>query len=192
MTDAKTKWNQIYRKNSDQGTVAAVLQANTSLLPTSGLALDLACGTGANTVFLASRGMQVEAWDISDVVINALAQQHADNTLIQPAVVDISPNALSANSYDLILVCHYLDRTLVPAISDALRPGGLAIYQTFTADKKVSVGPSNPDFLLKKNELERFVTGFDILASAEGSEIVETSNPMAGRAYVIARKPPPG
>lgn len=44
-----------------------VLLDNSHLLPASGRALDLACGLGANALYLAKRGMTTSAWDLSPV-----------------------------------------------------------------------------------------------------------------------------
>ena len=190
LPNPKEKWNRIYMKDTASGKVAAVLQDNVALLPTTGLALDIACGTGGNSLFLAERGMTVDAWDISDVVIQALREKFRDQPKIRPLTIDIRPDCLPEKRYDLVLTCHYLDRTLAPAIMQATRPGGLVIYQTFTSNKVAAIGPETPAFLLRPNELEQWVAGCELLASADGSGIEDIEHPLAGRAYVIARKAP--
>lgn len=185
MNSPREKWNRIYSGDLEPGSTAAVLAQNADLLPTKGRALDIACGTGANALFLAERGMDVDAWDISDVVIDSLATLHPR---IHPRALEITPESLSGKQFDLILTCHYLDPALAPAILEATSPGGLIIYQTFTSTKKADIGPSNPDFLLKPGDLERFVAGCDILSAQDGSDIVDKENPMAGRAWIIARR----
>ncbi len=156
------------------------------LLPREGTALDIACGSGANALFIAKLGMEVDAWDISDVVIGALENRHPR---LHPKAININAGTLQGAHYDLVMTCHYLDASLAPSIRAATNPGGLIIYQTFTLDKKTDIGPSNPDFLLKPGDLEDFVQDCEILAMEDGSDILEKANPMAGRAYVIARKP---
>jgi len=188
VSSSRDKWNRIYTGDSKPGSIATVLEQNTDLLPTEGRALDIACGTGANALYLAERGMEVDAWDISDVVVASLANQHPR---LHPRAIDITPEALAGEHFDLILTCHYLDPVLAPAIRDAARPGGLIIYQTFTSSKQADIGPSNPDFLLKPGDLESFVENCEILAAGDGSDILDTGNPMAGRAWIIARKPFP-
>ncbi|MBL6690160.1 MAG: methyltransferase domain-containing protein [Pseudomonadales bacterium] len=185
MNSPRDKWNRIYSGESAPGSIAAVLEQNADLLPKQGRALDIACGTGANALFLAERGMEVDARDISDVVIASLANQHPR---LHPRAVDVTPESLFGLQFDLILTCHYLDPALAPAILEATSPAGLIIYQTFTSTKKVDIGPSNPDFLLKPGDLEKFVDGCDILAKQDGSDILEKENTMAGRAWIIARK----
>ena|SRR6266849_5232229 len=55
-------------------------------------ALDLACGTGQNALYLARLGYQLDAWDISDVALDLLrAQLEASGKSLQvaPRQVDL-------------------------------------------------------------------------------------------------------
>ena len=99
----------------------------------------------------------------------------------------VSPTIKGEPGYDLILTCHYLDAALAPAIRAAARPGGLIIYQTFTAAKVAAIGPDNPGFLLQPGDLESFVEGCRILAADDGSHITDSSHPLAGRGYILAQ-----
>jgi 2-polyprenyl-3-methyl-5-hydroxy-6-metoxy-1,4-benzoquinol methylase len=68
---SRQKWDRIYRNwKAPFPGAAAVLAENEHLLPPGGgRALDLACGLGGNAVFLARRGFEVDAVDISEVGI---------------------------------------------------------------------------------------------------------------------------
>ncbi|MGV0035396.1 MAG: methyltransferase domain-containing protein [Candidatus Azotimanducaceae bacterium WSBS_2022_MAG_OTU7] len=191
MDKVREKWNRIYSQNRSPGSPSTVLTDNLHLWPSRGTALDLACGLGANSLFLAARGLDVHAWDISEVAINHLAGRASSRGLsIQTQVVDITPEALPVDKFDLVVTSHYLDRSLPPAIMNATRPGGLICYQTFTAAKRVDIGPSNPDFLLQPNELQSFVPGCEILAFGDESHNTNSDDPLAGRAFIIAQKSP--
>ena len=190
MNKVRDKWNQIYSEDRLPGLPSAVLTDNINILPIKGIALDLACGLGTNSLFLAARGLEVHAWDISEVAVSHLAERAGSLGLnIQTRVVNITPAALPVESYDLVVTSHYLDRTLPPAIMNATRPGGLICYQTFTAEKQIDMGPGNPDFLLQPNELQAFVSGCEILAFRDESHNMNRDDPLAGRAFIIARKP---
>jgi tellurite methyltransferase len=191
MNKVRDKWNRIYSEDRLPGLPSTVLTDNADILPNQGVALDLACGLGTNSLFLAARGLEVHAWDISEVAVSHLAEQAGSLGLnIQARVVDITPAALLIESYDLVVTSHYLDRSLPPAIMNATRPGGLICYQTFTAEKQVDIGPGNPDFLLQPNELQSFVPGCEILAFRDESHNTNREDPLAGRAFIIARKAP--
>ena len=58
------KWDSIYHQAEGEPSIAEVLQHNHYLLPTEGVALDLACGRGGNALLMAERGLSVKAWDI--------------------------------------------------------------------------------------------------------------------------------
>ena len=190
MNKVRDKWNRIYSKALLPGPPAAVLTDNDNVLPIDGIALDLACGLGANSLFLAARGLEVHAWDISEVAVSHLAEQANSLGLnIQTSAMNITAAALPINSYDLVVTSHYLDRSLPPAILQATRPGGLICYQTFTAEKQVDMGPSNPMFLLQPDELQSFVPDCEILAFKDESYNTDRNDPLAGRAFIIARKP---
>ena len=150
----KDKWDSIYRSSQTKSEVASVLLNNDCLLPKQGAALDLACGTGANALFLAGKGLTVHAWDISSVALDKLGQQAQEKNLsIQLKNCHITADVLPENSFNVIVVSRFLDRTLCPAIMAALKKQGLLFYQTFNINKLSSQGPTNPDYLLQKNEL---------------------------------------
>jgi tellurite methyltransferase len=190
MNKVRAKWDRVYSENQLLGLPAAVLTDNDNLLPVKGVALDLACGLGSNSLFLEARGLEVHAWDISKVAVSHLAERADSFQLnIQTRVVNITAAALPVEKYDLLITSHYLDRTLPPAILNATRPGGLICYQTFTADKQIDIGPSNPEFLLQPNELQSFVPNCEILAFKDESQNTNKDHPLGGRAFIIARKP---
>jgi len=67
-----------------------------------------------------------------------------------------------------VVVVHYLHRALFPALKNALRPGGLLVYETFTRAQAQRGRPTNPDFLLEPGELKTLVAPLDILVEREG------------------------
>ena len=190
MNKIRDKWNRVYSENQLVGLPAAVLTDNDNIIPVKGMALDLACGLGANSLFLEARGCEVHAWDISKVAVSSLAERVNLRQLnIQTRVINITAAALPVESYDLVITSHYLDRSLPPAILNATLSGGLICYQTFTARKKINIGPNNPEFLLRPNELRSFVPNCEILAYKDESQNTNKDHPLSGRAFIIARKP---
>jgi 2-polyprenyl-3-methyl-5-hydroxy-6-metoxy-1,4-benzoquinol methylase len=168
----RKKWDKRYREtHTNADSVAEVLKQNRHLLPTEGKALDLACGLGGNALFLAGKGLEVHAWDISPVAVeklNATAQQQ--NLTLHTQTRDVANQPPKANSFDVIIVSRFLERKICPDITAALKPGGLLFYQTYTQEKEGSDGPSNPHFLLEKGELLRLFTGLEVLLYQDRSE----------------------
>ncbi len=152
--DLKRKWDRRHGLAEGLGEVARVVADNNHLLPVAGEALDLACGRGASAVYLAQAGMQVTAWDLSPVAIERLSKTASQQEVSVTAEVrDVIAMPPAAETFDLILVSYFLERALVPSIIQALRPGGLLFYQTFSVNAVSDTGPSNPAFRLQENEL---------------------------------------
>tara|TARA_Y100001935_G_scaffold77494_1_gene64720 strand:+ start:1310 stop:1879 length:570 start_codon:yes stop_codon:yes gene_type:complete len=184
----KVKWNNYYKTTTTDRSVAAALKENLSLLPKHGLALDLACGTGGNSFFLASLGMKVRAWDYSKEAIASIKASLTNEEQIYPDEITISRSCFEDQKFDLILCCHFLDRAIDRAIFNAAAPGGLIIYQTFTSEGRVDNGPSNPDFLLNYRELFFLVRGCQVLSYREQLVKRSEKDTMHGKAYIIAKK----
>lgn len=128
------------------------LKQNVHLLP-KGRALDIAIGEGRNGVFLATQGFEVVGLDISEKGLAKADQLAKQNGVsIETRVVDLENHQLKKNAYDVILLMYYMQRDLWPQINDALKPGGMAIIETYNVDH-LKHQKFNPKWLLKTNEL---------------------------------------
>jgi len=182
-------WNQRYA-NAAHGEAAWVLHEHTHLLPAQGQALDLACGLGANALFLAECGLSVSAWDRSSVAIERVQAAAAERGLsIAASVRDVVLEPPAAASFDVIVVTHFLARELFPALLAALRPGGLLFYQTFTAERIEGLDtPSNPDFVLVPNELLHLCAPLRIRAYREDGLTGDLTQGIRARAACVGQK----
>lgn len=189
---ALSKWNQSYRKRGQDAVAAArVLRDNRHLLSDSGDALDLACGLGGNAIELARLGYRVQAWDISDEAIARLGKQ-ADTRDLPIAVMqrDVVAEPPAAESFDLIVASRFLHRALCPALSAALKPGGLLFYQTFIADKPGDGGPSNPEYLLQPNELLALFGDLQVRFYREDARCGDLQDGFRNEAMLVAQRAP--
>lgn len=187
--DRRSKWDSRHAEAEDIGTVAAVLSHNAHLLRGPGRALDLACGRGANALWLAAQGFQVSAWDYSEVALQRLRQAaHSRGLQVETALRDVTAQPPSAESCDLILVSHFLERALCPAIQAALQPNGLLCYQTFSQDAPPGAGPSNPAFRLAPNELLQLFPGLRLRYYREEGELGDCEQGDRGLAMMIAQR----
>ena len=184
------RWQQKYREANERGLVAEVLLQNQHLLPAKGKALDLACGLGANALFLANKGLPCQAWDFSSVALEKLDTSAREQQLpIQTREIDLERDLFPDEQFDLIVVSHYLHRPLCHAICKALNPGGLLFYQTFCQLKTSTQGPSNPRFLLKENELLSLFPLLNPVVYREERLIGDTSEGFRNQAMLIAQQP---
>jgi len=196
MTDhaSEKKWNEIYAAehqiDSELETKAAnVLQDHAYLLPSSGLALDLACGLGGNAMFLAKCGLSTHAWDISAIAIERVqAHCQRENISITTEVRDIEQYPPVPSSFDVICVSYYLERTLTQDIIAALKPKGLLFYQTFINEKVSDLGPSNPQYRLQQNELLALFSSLHVLAYQEHGTVGNVKKGLRNVASLVAQK----
>jgi tellurite methyltransferase len=159
MIEDKERWNVRHVTKPMKITVSPIVQ-NYVKHAKVGNALDLACGTGRNTHFLEDLGFSVDAVDLSDYALGKIK----DSPNIKKIEVDLDSYNLQKNSYDLIVNTNYLSRRLMAQMIDALKDGGLVIFETFIeAHEKPEQGSMNPDYLLEKNELLKAFCDLDII-----------------------------
>jgi 2-polyprenyl-3-methyl-5-hydroxy-6-metoxy-1,4-benzoquinol methylase len=186
----KKKWNQIYLDaNHVQYPVASVLLDHCFLLPRHGVALDLASGLGSNAFYLAELGLQVHAWDISSVAIKKI-QQHTRYAELHLEAQEklIEPAAFEKQQFDVIVVSRFLERSCCAAIMDALKPGGLLFFQTYTFEKVAQEGPKNPDFLLAENELLQLFNALKVVFYQENALLGDLQAGVRNEAQFIGCK----
>lgn len=196
MTDrisSREKWNRIYSAGSDRVQYAPIelLRDYAHLLPERGTALDLACGLGANAMFLAARGLETCAWDISPVAIEKLRRAAAGQGIdIHAEVRDVETVPFEKERFDVIVIGRFLVRRLAGAIVKALKPNGLLFYQTFIAEKVDDCGPSNPTFLLRENELLDLFRELRIVFYREEGLLGDHSRGLRNQAQLIGERRP--
>jgi SAM-dependent methyltransferase len=195
MQDDALRWNDRYR---EAGPVSArppepleEREDLTSLIPTAGTAIDIACGLGAQTLWLASRGLHVVALDVSPVAIERVraaadAAGLADH--VETRVVDLDDGLPDGTPIADVIVCQrFRSPQLYPSIVEHLAPNGVAIVTVLSevglSDvglSDVGLGQSPGPFHAPAGEL---VTAFtcvqmEILYSAEA----------AGAATILAKR----
>lgn len=188
--DAAAKWDRIYsQRGHDFAGAARVLIEFQHLLPVKGDALDPACGTGGDALLLARLGLRTHAWDISKVAIDRLAAAVAAlGAHLELEQRDAVARPPAPDSFDVIVVRHFLDRSLIPHLRDALRPGGLIYYQTFLKENCDDAGPRNPDYRLGANELLRLFAGLHIIYYREEGRVGRNGEGFRDEAMLIAQR----
>jgi SAM-dependent methyltransferase len=134
------------------------------LIPNGGRVLDLAAGSGRHTRWLAAHGFAVTAVDRDGAAMAAL--RGVAETLV--ADLEGEPWPLPGRSFDAVLVTNYLWRPLLPAITAAVGPGGVLLYETFAAGNESVGRPARPDFLLARGELLVVAAGLHVVAFEDG------------------------
>ena len=130
----------------------------TSLVPGT-RALDIACGEGRNSIYLAKRGFQVKGLDISATGLKKGRDwMEREGVQIDFRLVNLEKYEFT-EQYDLILNCNFLLRDLVPKSVEALSHGGIILFDTLLDSPYV---PTNhkKEFLLQPGELVRIFRTF--------------------------------
>ncbi len=166
MISDKERWNEKYLKGFPMPHETSDILKDNIHLVNKGRALDIACGMGRNTHFLAELGFVVDAVDLSDLALSKVKDIQAINKI----EADLDTYELDAENYDLIIKINYLERNLFSQIIKALKSEGVFIYETFVEREGKGEGyhpSSNPAFLLKRNELPEAFGELEIISYAE-------------------------
>jgi len=191
MSDAdRIRWDEQHKQTRSSGEPSAflreVIESNAWQLP-RGRALDVACGQGRNSLYLAEQGYAVGAIDISAAVLRSGREKaEAKRLPIEWRREDLEQINLSAAVYDLVINFNYLQRSLVPQIKTSLKAGGVAIFETYLIDQKEFGHPKNLDYLLGHNELLDWFRDFRVLYYREGK--FSDGGEPAYRARILAQK----
>jgi SAM-dependent methyltransferase len=140
------------------------LDAVMGRLPASGRALDVACGTGAQTLWAAHRGLHVDAVDISPIAIDRLlAAAHscgvASRVDVHAADLDTGLPGDLAGPYDLVIVQRFRAPHLYPQLVERLAPGGVLVVSVLSA---VGLDGEPGPFHAAPGELDRAFAGRDL------------------------------
>jgi tellurite methyltransferase len=190
-SDDQNRWDRQFAQSPGSAKPAAFLQEifdrNSWEIAPPGRALDIACGSGRNALFLATLGFEVTAVDISPVGLEQAAQRAGEKSLsISWQQADLEFLQLPSAAYDLILNINYLQRALIQQLKSALKRGGFIIFETFLIDQQSIGHPNNPSYLLAHNELLDHFHGFRVLYYREG-KFTDGGEPSF-RAGLLAQK----
>ncbi|MCL2524022.1 MAG: SAM-dependent methyltransferase [Betaproteobacteria bacterium] len=162
------------------------VETHAARLPAGRQVLDLACGSGRHSRFLAAGGWPVLAAD-RDAAALAGLQGIAG---ITTACLDLEGASwpLAGQQFAGIVVTNYLWRPRLPDLLALLAPGGVLIYETFMDGNAAYGKPSNPDFLLRPGELRALTAaaGLREIAYAEG--YVDQPKPAMRQAICAVRE----
>lgn len=158
--DDRAHWEERYQERGnelDRAPSAWIMERCLALRDAT-IFLDVAAGTGRHAAPLAQAGRTVIVTDFVPRAVIAAVGRHRH---IFGVIADVRALPVRRASVGAIICVSFLDRSLFPALVDALLPGGVLIYETFTVAHLDVVargrarGPRNPDYLLLPGELPR-------------------------------------
>jgi cyclopropane fatty-acyl-phospholipid synthase-like methyltransferase len=194
--DAQAFWDQRFAEAGYIfGTLPNVFLKSRDVLFTPGMrVLDVACGEGRNSVWLATQGCAVEGFDISPLAL-AKARRLADERHVSVRFVqaDIREWPWAPDQVDAI-VCIFIqfaspeDRArLFEGFRTTLKPGGTVLLQGY-APRQLDFGtggPRDPAHLYTPELLQEAFAGFDILHLEEHEEVLAEGTKHVGRSALV-------
>ncbi len=106
-------------------------------LPKNGLVLDIPCGFGRHSLWLAQQGYCVVAADLDAPRVNATQIEHSQQNRagwIGCLVADCESELPFCEAiFDMALVVHYYSERIINLVRQILKPNGYLIFETFGA-----------------------------------------------------------
>lgn len=137
-----------------------------------GKALCVAMGQGRNALYLARNGWEVSGFDLADEALaHAQKQAKEENLDLNTEIASYDSYDFGTDKWDMITWlyggCLEVDQ-IVGKIRNALKPGGLFVFEFFHRDAGIQMG--RPQFGCEENAVRNKFTqegGFDILLYEE-------------------------
>lgn len=188
-TADRDRWNARYADGAYESRrhPSPFLEQNANLLPAKGRALDLACGAGRNAIYLAQRGLAVDAVDISRVALDR-GRADAGELPIRWIECDLDDGFEAEADYDLIVNIRYVNLPLVSTLLESLRPCGVLVIEQHLATAVDVIGPKNPAYRVEVGELGRVASGMVVEHLTEGL-VDDPDGRRAALAGLIAKMP---
>jgi 2-polyprenyl-3-methyl-5-hydroxy-6-metoxy-1,4-benzoquinol methylase len=202
-SDAAATWNQRY---AGAGFLFGpepneYLRAQAALLAPGGRALCVADGDGRNSIWLARQGMQVDAFDISDVAVAKARQLAAQaGVTVNYSVADCDQWPWPAQAYDTVaaIFVQFADpamrQRLFNAMVASLKPGGLLILQGYTPTQLEykTGGPPILSHLYTADMLRTELAALQMVELREYEAVLAEGKQHCGRSALmglVARRP---
>ena len=182
--DDRDRWDGRYAGSPtvtvDEIGLPDVFTPYAELFPTSGQALEIACGRGQAALWLARRGLEVLGIDVSPVAV-AQAVDLADMAGLTARcrfdVVDLDTGLPGGRPVNVV-VCHkFRDPRLDGALLSRLAPGGVLAISALS-----EVGARPGPFRVRRGALQQAFGALDVAATGEAD----------GIAWLIGRAPGSG
>ena len=188
MANDRERWDARYRERTGEsvGDPTPALRRWRDALP-SGRALDVATGRGRNALFLAERGYEVDAVDVSgEALSQARARAEERDLDVNWVQADLTEYPFPSATYDVVVVSFYATLDRLPDLKEALAPGGVLVYEHhLRSATPVDRGPRTDRYRFRSNDLLRACLDLTVLSYAE--RVRRTDGRAAAVVTLVAR-----
>jgi len=165
----REKWDARYRAGAPSAGDPSWLLELQDELPDGGRALDIAAGAGRVSIWLARRGFEVTAIDISPVGLTLAREAAADEGVqIATVVTDLEREPFPEGPFHLVACFHYRQRALFPVIAAQIAPGGVVVAELATVKTLEKREKPSRRWLARPNELLEDCKGLEVVYYREG------------------------
>lgn len=166
----RERWDRRWASGAHAGLEPpAWLDEVADLLPESGRALDVAAGAGRIALWLAARGFETTAVDVSPVALERLSRAAVERGLaVATCALDLETAPLPEGRFAVVSCFDYLQRELFPALAQRLSPGGVLLAEAATRRNLERHAKPSARFLLEINELLALVAPLEVEVYREG------------------------
>ena len=169
LLDDRLKWNLRYREGAalaERPEPHALAQAWRSLWR-GGPMLDAACGLGRGIASAADAFSPVYAVDLSEEAIAQARRLWADAPAIRWIVADVGTLDWPERFFGLVCAFGFTDMPFFRRVPELLRPGGMFLYEGFSARQREVIPHLNPEWIGDPEALRATFAGGRILELAE-------------------------
>ncbi len=166
----RDKWDKRYSEEAEISLTHPIwIEEFDDQIPRSGSGLDIAAGSGRLALWLASRGLQVTAVDISSVGLQ-LIQRSADTRKLQIEIVfaDLEIDPLPEEAFQVITCFRYWQPELFPAMLDRLNSGGILLAEVATKQNLERHDHPSSRYLAESEALRTICSPIEIIHYQEG------------------------
>jgi len=158
------KWDKRYRKGKHSSSTSSKFISEWIEKIPNGKALDVACGAGRNSMYLAKNGYDVYAIDFSEEAIDKGKKRSKEaNVKIKWINEDIFTYNFPTNEYELVLISYFHPKNKLEEIKKAVKSNGFFLYEHhIVTDKDVEKGPSVDELRYEKGEMKKLFSDFKI------------------------------
>lgn len=157
--DHREKWNRKHKERLDELREPVPNERLKNLSPymQGGTALDIACGLGGNSLFLAQLGYEVMAVDISEVAADYVQEMAVKQGLMVTTMIGdltkITSLPLKKHSFDFVMNTYYLERSIIPYVKELVKQNGFFFMETYYKSPNAEHQRVSSQYKLESNEL---------------------------------------
>jgi 2-polyprenyl-3-methyl-5-hydroxy-6-metoxy-1,4-benzoquinol methylase len=166
----RRKWDERYRQGDlprelGLGWLDELIEET----PGRGAALDVAAGTGRASLWMARRGLEVTAVDVSPVGLDIVARgAAAAGVRVATMELDLDAGELPPGAYSMISCMRFLRRELFPVLQARLAPGGVLALEMVNRRNLERHERPPLGYLIEPGETLEQLAGLEIVFYREG------------------------